>query len=249
MRLIDLQNRFCDQLIADEGGYGWTALAGSADRGMAVYRHAYRARLIDCLRDTFEKTWSWLGDAAFEEAAAHHIRSRPPSSWTLGHYGLGFDVGLAALYPDDPEVRELAWLDWTLRRAFDGPDAEPVSREALAEVDWDEAILDLVPTLAICDLESNCVAIWRALHDGEAPPPAERLPARAGVRVWRSGFQPRYASVDDFELKMLALASQGPRFSDLCATIEGRDGDGLAAERIGMVLSSWLEDGLVCAIR
>jgi hypothetical protein len=90
-----------------------------------VYHYAYRAQLLECLRYTFERVWAWLGDSGFEDAARRHIEAHPPHSWTLSDYGNEFDRTLSGLYPDDREVAELAWLDWPLRRAFDGRMRQP----------------------------------------------------------------------------------------------------------------------------
>ena len=121
MSLDRLQKDFRDYLL-DRSDRIAAEVAGD----MAVYHHAYRAQLLGTLRDTFEKSWSWMGDEAFDKAAYAHIEAHPPSSWTLTVYGAGFDRSLAELHPNDPEIAELAWLEWHLRRAFDGPDSDQV---------------------------------------------------------------------------------------------------------------------------
>ncbi len=52
--------------------------------GLAVYHNAYRAQLVDCLRDTFEKTLLWLGEEAFIEAARTHIETTPAAWLDVG---------------------------------------------------------------------------------------------------------------------------------------------------------------------
>ena len=172
MSLSELQSDFCAYLLDRPN-----QIARQAIGDLGVYHHAYRAQLLGCLRDTFEKSWSWLGDEAFEAAALAHIEAHPPSSWTLNLYGEDFDRTLAERHPQDPELAELAWLEWSLRRAFDGPDAGVPNPEELAEIDWDNAILHLVPTLKLRHVVSNCAAIWTALSEDRPPPPALTLPA------------------------------------------------------------------------
>lgn len=245
MSLMALQSGFRDCLL----GAGDTppGLSGRAGPGVAVYHHAYRAQLVACLRDTFERTWAWLGDEAFDAAALRHIESHPPRSWTLADYGADFPGGLRRGYPGDPEVAELAWLDWALRRAFDGPNAEPIAAEALASVDWDAAVLHFTPTLTIGEATTNCAAIWTALAEGETPPAAERLPLPGGLRVWRVGLSPQYRTIEAFELEALELALEGVSFGRLCETLaQGADNDGAAA-RLGSLLVAWLRDGLICS--
>jgi hypothetical protein len=248
MSLLALQRSMRDHILAgaSEPPEG---VAASAERGLAVYRHAYRAQLVANLRDTFEKTWAWLGDEAFDDAALAHVEAHAPRAWTLADYGFDFADTLAGRYSDDPEVAELAWLDWTLRRAFDGFDAEPISPEMLARVDWETAVLTFVPTLAIGKVVTNSPAIWGALADEETPPAVERLPAPAAIRVWRQGLSPQYRSIELFEMKALDLAAGGASFAELCADMAGDDPPELAVQRVGGLLGAWLQDGLIDAVR
>ena len=245
MSLLDTQRGFRDHILAGTDA----PLPGAPERGLAVYRHAYRAQLIASLRDTFEKTWAWLGDEAFDKAARHHVESHAPKSWTLNVYGGDFDQTLRALYPDDGEVAELAWLDWSLRRAFDGPDADAVKPEVLAEVDWDNAVLIFVPTLTMGEVSTNGAAIWGALAEEKKPPAAERLAAPATIRIWRSGLTPKYRTIENFEQRALTLAMAGSSFADLCALlVEDGDAD-RAAQNVGAALAVWLQDGLISDVR
>jgi hypothetical protein len=203
---------------------------------------------VACLRDTFEKTWSWLGDENFDAGALRHIEARAPSSWTLADYGADFDRTLNDLYPDDPEVAEIAWLDWTLRRAFDGPDSEAIDPQVLAQIDWDTAVLSFAPTLVLRDVVTNSAGIWGALADGETPPAAQLLPGPGAVRVWRSGLSPRYRTIQGLERHALAAAMAGSSFAEVCNLLAGEDDVGQAAEIMGSLLQTWLLDGLVCGV-
>lgn len=236
MSLQALQADFCAYLLDRPNGIG-AEIAGD----IAVYHHAYRAQLLNSLRDTFEKTWAWLGDDAFDEAARAHIAAHPPKSWTMNDYGAGFDATLASLHPEDAEIAELAWLEWTLRRAFDGPDADPVDQTRLAAIDWDNAMLHFVPTLRLGTVTSNCAALWSSLSENTAPPPAERLPAPAAIRVWRQGLSVRFRTIDPAEEQALRLALEGLEFAEICARAEKPD-------EMGRILGSWLQDGLIAEI-
>jgi hypothetical protein len=244
MNLLDTQRSFRDHILTGTDA----PLQGAPERGLAVYRHAYRAQLIASLRDTYEKTWAWLGDDAFDKAARHHVETHVPRSWTLSAYGADFAQTLRALHPDDPEVPELAWLDWSLRRAFEGPNADAVKPEALAQVDWDNAVLIFVPTLVMGEVATNSAAIWGALAEENAPPAAERLAGPATVRIWRSDLTPKYRTIESFEQRALTLAMAGSSFADLCSLlVEDGDAD-RAAQNVATVLASWLQDGLISAV-
>ena len=247
MTLLPLQRSMRDHLIsgADEIK---AQIRGDASPRLAVYHHAYRAQLLDCLHDTFERVWAWLGDTGFEAAARRYIESHPPHSWTLSAYGDDFDRTLSGLYPEDREVAELAWLDWSLRRAFDGRDATPVAPDALSSIDWDHAILCFAPTLRMRSISTNCAAIWTALSEKNAPPAAARLHAPTALRVWRKELSPHFRAVDSIEQHVLLMACDGASFAAICTAIADRTDPARAPEVAGALLASWLQDGLIIAV-
>ncbi len=244
MSLILLQQGMRDHLLWGSPSIA-SRLRGNEARGLAVYHHAYRAQLIACLSDTYEKVWAWLGDDAFEAAASHHVEANAPHSWTLSDYGETFGQTLADFYPADPEVAELAWLDWSLRRAFDGPDARPVDPGALDDVDWDAAVFEFVPTLRLGVLTTNAAAIWSALAENEMPPAAQSLATAAGVRVWRRDLSSQFRSISPDELRALERALGGATFPEICdCAIEDASPE-RAHEVAGQMLGQWLLDGIV----
>ena len=247
MNLLTLQRALRSHLVhgADEIS---GQIRGNPIPRLAVYHSAYRARLLACLRDTFETVWAWLGDARFDAAARYHIDTHPPRSWTLNDYGDEFDLTLRALYPKDPEVPELAWLDWALRRAFDGPNATSLTADALDGVDWDNAVLHLLPTLRMSSISTNCAAIWTAISDGHAPPAASRLDTPSAVRVWRKGLSPHFRTMDSIEQQALVMAIDGASFSSICGALAAGKGHAEAIEIAGALLVCWLQDGLLTAI-
>ncbi|HVI54496.1 MAG TPA: DNA-binding domain-containing protein [Luteibacter sp.] len=243
MKLDALQRRFAASL---------TGLGGSGEfdeRGMRVYANNYRGQLIAALGDTYAKTRAWLGDDDFDGVAARYVDAHAPSSWTLDDYGHDFADMLEAEYPNDPDVSELAWLDGTLRRAFSGPDAVALELDALGADDWDRVEFVFVPTLRFRRLRSNAVAVWKALADESMPPGAARLDADGGVRVWRRGLSPQFASMDAHECACLDLALAGATFAEICEQITRWHGHASTAPEAGRLLRAWIGDGLVLRLR
>lgn len=240
MSLIALQREIRATLLAEAGD--------TLSPGLAVYHHAYRAQLVDCLRETFTQLRKWLGDDEFAEAALAHIERVPPHSWTLGAYGEGFDRTVAAIYPDDAEVAELAWLEWSLSCVFAGPDATTIAAEMLADVDWDNARLFFVPTFTLSRVRTNIGPIWSALAADETPPPAEMLPRPASVMIWRHDTSPSFRMIDDEGRDAIAQMRGGATFGDLCNAAVARLGAEKGVERAGLFLGQWLRDGLVASI-
>lgn len=77
MSLAALQREFQTAIVND-----CATTAGAREGGLAIYRNAYRARLLDCMRESYDRTWTWMGDEAFSAAACHHLILHPPGNWT-----------------------------------------------------------------------------------------------------------------------------------------------------------------------
>ncbi|MFM9829251.1 MAG: putative DNA-binding domain-containing protein [Sphingomonas sp.] len=244
MTLAATQQRFCD-FLRDVPEVPAAQVGTRALDGLAIYHHAYRAQLRAALCDLCERTWCYLGDDAFYAAAAAHIARCPPHSWTLDAYGDGFVDTLRTLYPHAPEVAELAWIEWALRRAFSGPDATRLPAEAIATVDWDEAVLELHPNLFTSPISTNAAALWAGLVDGGTPPPAEPLENPAAILVWREALIPKFRTIGCDELAMLDGLRAGTPFGTVCETILADRDEDEAVTLVGAMLARWLQDGLI----
>jgi hypothetical protein len=249
MKLADMQRCFTAYIQGDDQ-QELEIVAPQSLRGLPVYHYAYRASLIEALRDVFERTVVWLGDALFDEAARAHTARHPPNSWTMSDYGLNFDVTLASLYPDNPEVGEMAWIDWSLRTAFNGPDAAPINVAGLADIDWDAARLHLAPTLTMRAVTTNCAVLWGTLTDDDPQPPAAVvLDQPVMLTVWRHDLMPRFHSVTDEEYEALLMAREGASFGTICARLgEGVGDEAAVAQRAGCMLGRWIAEGVLVAV-
>jgi hypothetical protein len=235
--------------LLNGAGISARRMHGDSTAGLAVYHNAYRAQLIDCLRDTYEKLAAWLGDDAFDDAARAYVEANPPRSWTLSDYGERFGATLATIYPEDPEVAELAWLDWTLRRAFGAADCDPIDAAGLADIDWDQAVFSFVPTLTLNLVQTNCAAIWSALATGTMPPPAERLPSATTIRVWRAGLSPQFKTIAPTEARALRLAMAEFSFGEICRIAIDEVDESGAVQAASQLLSTWLSDGIIVGVQ
>jgi hypothetical protein len=247
MSLLAMQREFRGWLCADDETIAQRSRR-NAMAGLRAYQNNYRAQLVGCLEESFGQTRAWIGGEAFHAAIVTHIDRVPPSSWTLDAYGRDFPATLAALYPDHPEVGELAWIDWALGEAFVGPDSPAIDATAAAHVDWDDAILHFTPTLDYRTSTTNAPALWAALAAGQMPPPAMTLPEAGAVIAWRDHFTARFRAIDREELEALLLARSGMSFADMCGALVSRLGENAGISRAGACLGRWLGDGLICRI-
>lgn len=219
-----------------------------AHPGLRVYQNNYRAQLAACLEASFPHTLSWLGGEAFHVAVVTHVERVPPSSWTLDAYPRDFPDTLAQLYPADPEVVELARLEYALDDVLVGADAEPVTAATAAEVDWDHAVIHFAPTLDLLDATTNAAAIRTALAAGEKPPAAELLCEPGSLLVWRPAFVAQFRFIDAAERQALLLARTGTPFASLCAALVAAHGEADGIRLAGSYLGCWLADGLIIDI-
>lgn len=214
------------------------ATAISAARGLAIYRHAYRARLRECLADDFPAVRALLGEADFDALADRTIDRHPPHAATLNRYGR---MLLRGLRRDGP-ARDLARLEWALVEAIHAPLADPLPPAALAGIaDWSALRLVPAPSLTVIASRHPVDLLYRQHLRGQRPDPG----AAGGETVLalrrRDG------------LHRLALPSGQGRL--LAALVRGRSlGDALSRADLGtdevrQALAAAMGAGCFTAIR
>lgn len=246
MMLAELQRDFQSWLVGASGEAA--SRLGGASAGLSVYQNNYRSQLMGCLEVSFPHLRTWIGEDAFRSAAITHIDRHPPHAWTLDAYAAGFHATLAARFPDNPDVHELAWIEQSLADAFVAPDAAPLPLASLAAVDWDTARLRLAPSFTSLAVSTNAETIWAALWQGTPAPEAEMLDAPAGLIVWRRGFTARLRQVDALERDALLHLQEHGSFAVLCELLVGRLGDAGGVAKAGALLADWLSNELIVGI-
>lgn len=244
-QLQALQRDLADRILA-EPMQALDAEARVTGR-LGIYHHAYRARLAEVLADTYAKTWLYLGSDTFEDHARQHAVAHPPTARSLNRYGEGFVGTLRALYPDNPELHELAQLDWDLRTRFDGADVPALDAAAAPSAGhWLAEGGVLHPSALLRPLTTNAVALWNAIHADEEVPEALTLPEPATLLVWRKGHQPHFRTLEPQEADWVGPLQAGASVEQTCALLQAQ---GLlpAPEVLARWLARLLRDGLVRA--
>ena len=235
MSLAALQRAFIAEIAASDED------APASSLGMEIYRQAYRGRLAAALEVSFERTRRWVGEESFAQAAAHYILTHPPHSWTLDAYGADYSALLDELFTENPEVGELAWLEWTLQQAFAAPDRAALDPAALAaagldEAQWTGLRFTMAAGYAARPVRTACLALWRALAEGEAdgfdPAPGEWR----RLVVWRRDHTPHFRLLDADEFAVLDALARERTLGEATAA-----GD---PARLGEWLALWLGEGL-----
>lgn len=255
MSLKALQADFQAYVRDEEGRAGAftarlaTPPGGDGARRMRVYHHAYRARLGQVLREVFDKTWSYLGDDAFDQAVETYIACHASTSPSLDDFGAAFSEHVASLWPAEADVGELAWLDWAMRRVFDGEDAEPLDAGVLGSLSgdaWNTVGFGFHPTLTVRAVTTTVGALWSGLDEG-SPLASAALEAPMAVRVWRKDLQPHFRTIDAVEATALAEMVQGRSFAEVCERLTHERIEE-PVERAAALLAVWLQDGLIVGL-
>ena len=241
MSLARHQQAFAEQLRASGD------LPESEGQGLEIYRNAYRERLFSALAVSFERTRQWVGDDAFSAAARHLVITSPPSNWTLDAYGAHFPALLDALFAQNGEVAELAWLEWHLQQAFAATDLPELSGSALAQSeladgDWECLRFQMAAGFAARPVAHDCAKLWQALCMGDAAASDLKPIEPATLVVWRKGLSPHYRILAQDEFSALDSLLKGETFGAVAAQIsESRAAD------LGQWFAQWLSEGLFSA--
>jgi hypothetical protein len=189
---------------------GGTAVA--PDIGLAVYRHAYRARLRDALGDDFAAVARLVGDAAFDRLVAAFIRAHPPQDATFNAYGRFFAPWLArARVARRAALAEVARLEWALVEALHAPLADAFDSAALASVPssaWGRIRLKPAPSLRVLICRYDVDAVIEAVNRQQPLPPLRRR--TGGIAVIRRPDGLRRIQLDAIERVLTALIAGAP---------------------------------------
>lgn len=254
-----LQQAFMAQLLDEDAPLprGW---GNRHATGMSVYRGNYRSALVEAMRNTYERTEKWVGEAAFRRAAAHHLIAHPPSSWTIDDAGAGFDLTCAELFAKDPEVAELAWLEWIMLKASTAPDVAPLAlpgfgaaTSGFGDEDWADMRLSFVPGSRARVLAHDLRAIWKALGEEGLVRPQFAIEGETGCLVWREGERATFIMVEADEARAFEAMRQGSSYGEVCMEIATKGDPSETAQtdavmRAGAMLGRWLNEGLIAAI-
>ncbi|MBE1275224.1 DNA-binding domain-containing protein [Enterovibrio baiacu] len=249
MNLLAIQDDFQRTVLAKESaGADWVTKSThgiTPEHRIAIYHNAYRVRLMDVLWDTFEHTATYLGDNWFRQLAADYVQTHHSTFNNIGLYGQTFTTFLAEQLPNDLEVAELATLDWTLRRAFDGGNSTVMTMDNLQRLacsDPENFALHPVATLTINTLQFNTLEIWHAIDQDETPPEVAPLPHAIDILIWRKGDSPHFRSISPLESAAIGYVREGYTLNDIGAKLVESFPEEDVSMIFGQLLQQWIGD-------
>lgn len=232
-----------------------SAAPGFSEIRLDIYRNNYRSALIEALESTYERTARLAGHEAFRQAAIHHVIAHPPTSWTLDLIGQGFTDTCRALFLNDPDVAEVAWLEWAMACVFTSRDANvmtlgefAMATASFGDRHWEQLRLSFLPALAIRAVQFDVVALWKSLSEEECK--VEAAPAEVGQRVvvWREGERPVFRLMPESEANCLETMQSGASFGEICEDLAVGAGAQAGGQQAAEMLRNWLSLGLIESI-
>ena len=220
-----------------------------------VYRNAYVARLAEILADDYAQLHAYLGDQAFAKLVKAYIDANPSDQRSARWFGrhLPDFVRESGNYAKHPEVAEIADLEKALADAFDGPDAAPLTIDALAPLApeaWPQLTLKPHPTAIRLTFRTNAAEIWSALKERSRAARSRdnclsRKPSWCGGRSsW-----PASGRSTAEEAMMWDEAAKGVPFGVLCEMVATFAGEDEAELRAATYLKGWVDMGMLAGFQ
>lgn len=223
---------------------------GNVEERLAIYRNAYRGRLVEALRLNFPVLRLAMGDADFEAMAFAFIAAHPSRRRSIRWFGEHLETFLRAepAWLPHPALLDLARLEWAMSLAFDAADDTPMTAEALRGLDaaaWPELRFRLHPSVHLLTLDWAVEPILAALTADESAEPEAPDERPHTTLVWRLGLGPRWRELGEDEAAALRAVQAGRLFAGLCEVLAEHVTADDAANRAVAMLGRWLAEGLI----
>jgi len=220
---------------------------------LAIYKNAYRVRLIDALHETYPVLHGLIGDELWVALGAAFVAAHPSPYRSIRWYGRELASFMAATPPFDesPILGEVAALEWTLSEVFDAEDADSIQRLALGTVPpdaWSGLRFLFHPSLRRLQFEWNTAAVWKAMSADETPPQPQQAQSPAPWLLWRHDLQNYFRSMSEPEAAALDAALRRRSFGEICEDLSAwMPEDEVPAAAAGF-LGAWADSGIIIGL-
>jgi hypothetical protein len=177
----------------------------SAAERLHIYRHAYSARLRECLRDDYPVLAATLGEAGFEALCQEYVERHPSASPSLNRFGRHMPSVCASCraLTGNRFLAELAALEWALVEVTHAATAklDLAELQRLTPEAWGGARLICSPALRLLRFDHPVNAYYqsyRALGTLQALPaalPSATAVYRRDLLLWRMDLTPAMTRV------------------------------------------------------
>lgn len=182
-----------------------------ASKRFNVYRNNVAVSLTEALESGFPVIRKLIGDQNFKSLAGVFLRSHPPSSPLMMHYGEALPGFLETFTPLArlPYLADIARLELALRSSYHAADAAPIDSSRLAALAPDDLVasrIGLAPAVRYLASEWPVFGIWQRNTLADAPKP-EMKPEE--VLIMRPGFDPEPALLPTGGVAFLSALGAG----------------------------------------
>ena len=219
---------------------------------LSIYSNGYYARLLECLDGCYPVLKKTLGDDVFDSFAIEYLQQYPSHSYTLDLLGEHFSRFLQETRPDGnsgdsdwPDfLIDLATLEWTIGRVFDGPGTEghglltPEVLQSFPAEQFAEAHLLPVASLKLLcfkyPVSAYYTAVRRAAEHESVPVPQQEAER---VAVFRRDFVVRRYPLSEPQYALLQKLQAGAQVYEAIGVAAAMMS--LDEESLAVTLRSW----------
>jgi hypothetical protein len=232
--------------------------ACSSIERLGVYGNAYFARLLECMRELFPATVCAVGEEAFDQFTLEYLQAYPPHSYTLEHLSDQFVDFLEETRPADEGefgdlggswtefVVDLARLEWTIDKVFDGPGVENSPRlsseqlQAIPPAEWPHARIEVASCLRLLEFRFPVNDYYTEFRQGNKPDyPAA---AESFAAISRRDYVVRRFDLSSPQFALLAALSAGETIeAAIAAAAEAFFAAGGDEEQLAASLPRWFQ--------
>jgi hypothetical protein len=256
MQLSHLQDKFQKYLLADDKDFASWVIGTekvSVETRLEIYRHAYKARLIEALASNFPVLHVYLGETFFEKIASDYIDQHPSRFRSIRWMGDQFSDFLrnASEYKEFPYLAELAQFEWLQTVVFDAADHAVVSLADIAKIPpelWADMRLAFHPSLQRINLSWNIVQIWQAITDEQTPPEPSQESKKIPWMLWRKDLMHHFCSITESEAWAIDAVYRHLTFGELCEGLCQWVDEQEAGIHAASLLQKWVTSGLIAHV-
>ncbi len=219
---------------------------------LGIYQNAYKIRLQETIDTDHNVLGMYLGGELYDLMMTEYISCNPSQQFSLRHFSqqLPHFLSVQSPFNDHPQLFELARFEQRLLNAFDAPDSERASFEALKELppqDWPELKLRFHPSVQLLENNWNVVEIYKALKENQVPP--DPVHEENNWLLWRNSENlTEFRPINEVAYTMLVDFQKGSNFSQVCQSLlelmSEKDVSNAALE----ILIYWLNSGVVARL-